>query len=71
MREEKSPHCGRPVGSAKPFRTEKQAKAWNTMEKVARGTQFLPLLLHLVCGRLLVKADVDLGDMLFEGLRLV
>lgn len=71
VREEKSQPCGRPVGGAKPVRTERQAKAWNTMEKVARRTQFLPLLLHLVCGCLLVKADVDLGDMLFEGLRLV
>lgn len=41
------------------------------MEKVARGTQFLPRLLHLVCDCLLVKADVELRDMLFEGLRLV
>lgn len=71
VREEKSQHCGRTVRGAKPFRTERQAKAWNTMEKVARGTQFLPRLLHLVCDCLLVKADVELRDMLFEGLRLV
>lgn len=33
VREEKSQHCGRTVGGTKPFRTERQAKAWNTLEK--------------------------------------